>query len=69
MHAQRDARPLRGVGGRELEQTPGVALTAAVLPGVSLRSFHLGAHELVGLGSGARSGRSCAGSSGIASRA
>ncbi len=33
-------------GGRELEQTPGVALTAAVLPDVALRCFHVDAGAL-----------------------
>ncbi|MCA9718313.1 MAG: FIST C-terminal domain-containing protein, partial [Myxococcales bacterium] len=33
-------------GGRELEQTPGVSLTAAALPGVTLHPFHVGGHAL-----------------------
>ncbi len=35
--------------GHEVEHRPGVALTAAVLPGVDLRPFHLGPDELPGL--------------------
>lgn len=32
-------------GGRELEECPGLSLTAAVLPDVRLQPFHLSAHE------------------------
>jgi len=33
-------------GGREIEQRPGVSLTAAVLPGVTIRPFHLDTESL-----------------------
>jgi small ligand-binding sensory domain FIST len=33
-------------GGREIEQRPGLSITAAVLPDVTLRPFHLGADAL-----------------------
>ena len=36
-------------GGREVEQSRGVSVTAGVLPGVSVRGFHLGARELATL--------------------
>ena len=36
-------------GGREVERDRGVSVTAGVLPGVSLRGFHLGARELATL--------------------
>lgn len=35
--------------GHEVEHRPGVSLTAAVLPGVDLRPFHLGPDEMPGL--------------------
>ena len=48
-------------GGREIEQRPGVSLTAAILPGVTPRPFHVESEALPSPASGAEAWRALVG--------